>query len=107
LVQGGVYSLPYGGVGSCLFVCLFVCVCVRERECVCVCNLNIHLLCGGRGTSSCLLSSFLLLSTRYVRYLMAISWMAFIAFLISVMWGYVGIQGVICFLCKWLPLLLL
>ena len=57
---------------------------------------------GGGGISFCLLSSFLLLDTRYVNYLMAIWWVVFIVSLL-VMWGYVGSQGILSFLCEWLP----
>ena len=56
-------------------------------------------------TSSCLLLSFLLLSTRYVRYLMVIWRMVFIVFFINDV-GYVGSQEIFCFLCDWLPSLL-
>ena len=90
LVHDGVYCLSWCGWA---LICLFW-----------------YPLTMGGSIGSCLLSGFLLLSTRYVRYLMTMWWMVFIVFIFIfwlVMWGYVlGSQGDLCFLCEWLPLLM-
>ena len=48
---------------------------------------------------------FSLIKYWHVRHLMAIWWMVYIVFLLMT-WGYVGSQGVLCFLCEWFPLLM-
>ena len=78
--------IAYNAVGRLLYVYLF----------------TIHLPLGGGGgsTSFCLWSSYLLLSTMYMRYLMLIWWIIFILFLL-VMWVYVSFWGEYAFSCMY------